>query len=306
MRAAARTCLVSTWFLLASSPIFLGRAQDGMPASNLPCRHLPIKYRIGGVDPRFGISGEEFRRLIEKAGGAWEESQKIFQYDPKGKLPINLVYDTRQKLTQTVIAIRASVAAKMAQADLIKEKLLPLRGNFRALDAAYAEQETGYKQAQDRYNREVKRSNLEGGATEAAALGFASERRSLQRQLGLLEAKRQELNHAADELNTLTKKRNALIELANAEAAAFNDSAPASMQFKEGRYVREGNKEWIDVFQFENTDHLLIILAHELGHALGIKHNSNPASIMSPLIHTDRLVLTAEDEDALKAACSAR
>jgi hypothetical protein len=306
MRATARYCFASGLFLLVSSPVFLSHAQNDMPASNPPCGGLAIKYRIGAVDPRFGIAREEFRHLIEKAGGAWEEKQKNFQYDPKGKLPINLVYDTRQKLTQTVIAIRASVAAKMAQADLIKEELTPLREDFHTLGAAYAEQEIGYKQAQDRYNQKVKRSNLQGGATEAVSLSFADERRSLQKQLGLLEAKRQELNHATDELNTLIRKRNALIKLADAEAIAFNDSAPANMQFKEGRYVREGNEERIDVFQFEDTDHLLIILAHELGHALGIKHNTNPASIMSPLIHTDRLALTAEDEDGLKAACSLR
>jgi len=303
MHDLVKPVLAGALFLLVSSPAPAAHAQGQSRSASCPG---PIRYRIGTLDPRFGITREEFRRLIEKAGNVWEEKQKIFQYDPKGKLPINLVYDARQKFTQTAIAIRAGVSAKLVQADLIKQQLLPLREEFNKIETSYSDQAASYKRAQDSYNRKVKQSNLAGGASEAGLQDFADERRSLRAQFNLLEAKRLEMNRATDELNTLIKKRNAVIELANAEAAAFNDAAPASLQFKEGRYVREGNEERIDVFQFENTDSLLVILAHELGHALGMKHNANPDSIMSPLIHTDRLVLTAEDEDGLKAVCSSR
>jgi len=303
MHDLVKPVLAGALFLLVSSPAPAAHAQGQSRSASCPG---PIRYRIGTLDPRFGITREEFRRLIEKAGNVWEEKQKIFQYDPKGKLPINLVYDARQKFTQTAIAIRAGVSAKLVQADLIKQQLLPLREEFNKIETSYSDQAASYKRAQDSYNRKVKQSNLAGGASEAGLQDFADERRSLRAQFNLLEAKRLEMNRATDELNTLIKKRNAVIELANTEAAAFNDAAPASLQFKEGRYVREGNEERIDVFQFENTDSLLVILAHELGHALGMKHNANPDSIMSPLIHTDRLVLTAEDEDGLKAVCSSR
>jgi len=303
MHDLVKPVLAGALFLLASSLAPVAHAQGQSRSASCPG---PIRYRIGTLDSRFGITHEEFRRLIEKAGNVWEEKQKIFQYDPKGKLPINLVYDARQKFTQTAIAIRAGVSAKLVQADLIKQQLLPLREEFNKIETSYSDQAASYKRAQDSYNRKVKQSNLAGGASEAGLQDFADERRSLRAQFNLLEAKRLEMNRATDELNTLIKKRNAVIELANAEAAAFNDAAPASLQFKEGRYVREGNEERIDVFQFENTDSLLVILAHELGHALGMKHNANPDSIMSPLIHTDRLVLTAEDEDGLKTVCSSR
>jgi hypothetical protein len=301
MRAIA--CLTSALLLLASAPASFSHAQDRVRPGNRPCP-APIKYRMGTVDPRFGIAGEEFRRAIEQAGNVWEEKQKIFQYDPKGKLRISLVYDTRQKFTQRLIAVRASVSAKMAEADLVKNKLLPLRESFRTLDDSYSDQGASYERAQDSYNLDVKRLNQAGGVPEAMVQGLANEKRSLQKQFDLLEAQRQELNRATDALNALIRKRNGLLKLANAEAAAFNNSGPASVQFEEGRYIRQGREERIDIFQFENSDSLLVILAHELGHALGMKHNSNPASIMSPLIHTDRLALTVEDQDGLNAGCS--
>ena len=303
MRATAKLFLTVALLLLASAPVFVSTAQDR--PGNRPCPSL-MKYRIGALDPRFGITGEEFRRFIEQAGNVWEGDRKFFQYDPKGKLRISLVYDTRQKFTQNMIAVRASVSAKIAEADLVKGNLLPLRESFRILDATYSDQAASYEQAQDSYNQDVKRLNQAGGVTEAGLQSLTRERQSLRKRFDLLETKRQELNRATDELNALIKKRNTLLKLADAEANAFNNSAPATIQFEEGRYIREGAQERIDIFQFENTGSLLVILAHEFGHALGMKHNSNPSSIMSPLIHTDRLALTVEDEDGLKAVCSSR
>lgn len=305
MRTTVKLFLTSVLFLLVSAPAFISTAQDRVQPGNRPCPAL-MKYRIGALDPRFGITDEEFRRFVEQAGNVWEGDRKFFQYDPKGKLRISLVYDTRQKFTQNMIAVRASVSAKIAEADLVKDNLLALRESFRILDATYSDQAASYEQAQDGYNQEVKRLNQAGEVTEAGLQSLASERQSLRKQFDLLEAKRKELNRATDELNTLIKKRNSLLKLADAEANAFNNSAPATIQFEEGRYIREGAEERIDIFQFENTGSLLVILAHELGHALGMKHNPNPASIMSPLIHTDRLALTAEDQDGLKANCPSR
>jgi hypothetical protein len=304
MRATAKSVLASAMILLASVPALFSHARDRAapgPERPPPCTAL-IKYRIGALDPRFGITSEELQRYIEKAGNVWQGDRTLFQYDPKGKLPINLVYDTRQQFTQQVIAARASVSAKIAEADLIENRLSPLRENFRILDAAYSDQATSFEQAQDRHRKKIKELNLSGGLSETDQQEMANERQALQKQFNLLEAKRRELNHAADELNELIKKHNELLKRANAEANAFN-AGPANVKFEEGRYIREGREERIDIFQFENTDKLIVILAHELGHALGMKHNSNPASVMSPLIHTDRLALTAEDEDGLKTVC---
>ena len=93
---------------------------------------------------------------------------------------------------------------------------------------------------------------------------------------------------------------------ANADATALNNTGSTGVQFEEGRYARAGGEEWIDIFQFGSEESLRVTLSHELGHALGMKHNANPASIMSALIHTDHLVLTAQDEDGLKAVCAPR
>jgi hypothetical protein len=302
VRGMVRPFLAGALFLLVPNAALFSHAQDRVQPRASSCQGQ-IKYRMGTLDPRFGITREDFRRAIEDASETWAIGERHFKYDAKGKLRINLVYDTRQEMTQRVIAVRAGVSARMKEADVIGDKLLPLRDKFHILEASYSDQLASYEQATDSFNQEARRLNNAGGASGAEFKILSGKRQSLRNQQVTLEEKRQELNRSTNDMNELIRKRNALLNRANAEAGALNSSNSIGIQFEEGIYAREGDKEWIDIFQFESKASLRVILAHELGHALGIKHNANPSSIMSPLIHTDRLALTAEDENGLKAAC---
>jgi hypothetical protein len=305
MRSIVRAFLAGALFLLAPNPASLdpARGRALLPPWPASCRDR-IKYRIGTVDPRFGITNEELRQAIEDAGNVWGNDRKRFEYDPGGGLRISLIYDTRQQITQRVIAARAGIYATLKDADLLKDMMLPLKDKFHVLEGSYFDQLASYKRALDSYNQDVTHWNLMGGVPMAEFQSLADKKQALQKQQNASEAARQALNRSTDELNELIKRHNALLTRANAEVAALNTAGYASIQFEEGRYVRENSEEWIDIFQFENRDGLLLILAHELGHALGLKHNANPSSIMSPLVHTDRLVLTKEDQDGLKAVCA--
>jgi hypothetical protein len=191
MRATAKVSLVCAVFLLPSSVAFLSRAQDfALPHTRPASCQAPLKYRIGALDQRFGISREEFRHAIEDASKVLATDQKLFQYDPRGKLRINLVYDTRQEITQRVIAVRARISARMKEADGIKEKFLPLEDNFRAFQDTYSDQLASYDLAQDSYNQDVKRWNSSGGAPEGEVQRLMGARRSLRERHGLLEKKR--------------------------------------------------------------------------------------------------------------------
>ena len=302
----AKLLLASVLFLELSNPFASSQARDRF--SNGQACQTPIRFRLGTLDSRFGITREEFQRAVEEAGDAWETAagRRLFRYDARGALEINLVYDSRQETTQRLTAVRGAVSEKLKEVAAIKRRLRPLQDKLDALDNSYSAELSSYKHLQDEYNQAVAQANGKGGATEGEYQRLGSQRVALRKQAAALEAKRQELNRLAGDINDLADTHNSLLHRANDEADAFNRSTPSTLQFEEGRYARQGGEERIDIFQYEGAAALRIILSHELGHALGIRHNANSSSIMSPLIHTDRLVLTAEDVDGLRAACSGR
>src|SRR5262249_29428807 len=75
-----------------------------------PCGSL-ISYRLGAVDPRFGVTSDEVREALRQAESLWEGAigRKLFTYDPAGPLVVSLVYDERQQATQRRAQLRQSM-----------------------------------------------------------------------------------------------------------------------------------------------------------------------------------------------------
>jgi hypothetical protein len=296
---AAKLLLAGAVISGLASPIFIEHAR----AEPAPACQAPIKYRIGAIDPRFGISRADFRRDVEEAGKLWEGAagRNLFSYDEKGSLEISLVYDSRQEATQRLIAVRTGVVEKLEQVDAIKSKLMPLQARFRALDESYSAQAATYRQALGDHNRTVTQSNQMGGVAEGVYQRLLSENQTLRKQAEALEARKQELNRVTADMNELVRAHNALLERARAEASSIAGASDAA--FEEGRYVRLDSNQRIEIYQYHSEVGLKIVLSHELGHALGIKHNTNPSAIMAALIRTEHLALTADDMSGLGAAC---
>jgi len=310
----ARLLLTSALMLGLLPPVSVGRAQGRTdnPSGNSsdwrrPCL-TPIKYRIGTLDTRFGIPREDFQRRVEEAAELWASAagRKLFSADDKGGLQIDLVYDGRQQATEHFVAVRTSIREKLKAADAIKDETLPLRNRITLLDNSYSTQSSSYARALEAYNKIVAQLNASGGAPESERQQLDSQRMVLQKQEAQLRATRQEQNLLIGDINALVRRHNALLDRANAEAKALNESAAVGIQFEQGRYFRQPGEERIDIYEYDGEGALVVILAHEMGHALGIRHNANPSSIMSPLVHARTPVLTAEDIEGLKAACSPR
>jgi hypothetical protein len=260
------------------------------------------------LDKRFGLPREDFQHHVEEAAELWAAAagRKLFSADDKGRLEIDLVYDSRQEATERFVAVRTGITEKLKAADAIRDETLPLRNRVTVLDNSYSNQSSSYRQALEAYNRIVAQLNAKGGAPEGERQKLDGQRMVLQKQEVQLQAMRQEQNLLIGDINALVTRHNTLVDRANAEVTALNESGAVGMQFEQGRYISQAGEEHIHIFEYESETALVVILAHEMGHALGIRHNANPASIMSPLVHTRTPILTAEDTEGLKAACSPR
>ncbi len=235
-----------------------------------PCS-TPIEYSLGSFDPRFGENRANFLAAISAAARLWDTAagRELFAYAQNGTLKINLIYDSRQATTN----LGQKINAEQAVYDARKRTLDALR--------------TQYESDKQQYEAQVAYWNARGGAPPST---YAA-----------LESMRQKLNSEADTMNADTAALNAMAAQTNARVGAYNTAA--GTDFNEGEYIRDSSGSRINVYQFENQDKLVRVLAHELGHALGLAHNTDPNAIMYAYNQGTAEKLTAADVSELKALC---
>ncbi len=258
-----------------------------------PC-DSPLTYRIGTFDTKFGVSRETFLADAALAEKVWEDAlgkigspsrKELFKYDPKGELPINLTYDTRQATVDKNKVISANIDQTMETVDSLKVKLAALKADYDAADAEYKSLSATYESKLAAYNQSKSRN----GYAELESLRLA------------LNAKVATVNDLARQVNAMADQYNTLVRGVNSNVAKINQSA--DQEFEQGEYVSDAKGQRINVYEFDGKQKLVRLLAHEMGHALGMDHNSNPQSIMYYLNNGTSLQPSAEDVAALKAAC---
>ena len=105
----------------------------------------------------------------------------------------------------------------------------------------------------------------------------------------------------ADQINDAGARNNQLVEGYNEDVAVFNNRFGGTREFTQGDY----QGDHINVYQFRDRAELILVLAHELGHALQLEHVDNQASIMFYLMgeQPPQPRLSAEDIEAFTLSC---
>jgi hypothetical protein len=236
----------------------------------LPCAR-PIQYSVGTVDPRFGVTTEALKHDANAATAIWNQAagRELFSYDPTSSLKVNLVYDTRQKH----VAVGAALDAEDAEHQAARKVL-------DALQYQVIEQ-------QDSYNSDLRALTVRGGITPDERQAFETRRAAIQ---SLSDSLRRGVMAFNDSNAALRSK-----------VDRFNEDAGKT--FTAGRFVRDSTGERIDVFRFTSDTELIRLLAHELGHALGLDHNDDSTSIMYMMDERGNLTASEADLRSLRKLC---
>lgn len=272
-------------------------------AYQTPCR-LPVRYSIGALDPRFNLSTTTLVAALKDAEGLWEDGaggSNLFEYEEKGGMPVNLVYDTRQATTQKNSQIKANIDATTGSADAVKAQYDGANARYQSSKAAYLSAQSSYDAALKAYNDKVAYWNARGGAPKSEYQSLQSQKAQLQAQASALESQRLSLNALADQVNALSARYNQLASKVNANVDAINKTA--GKEFEEGLFTRTALSSKIDIFEYSSRAELVRVLAHEMGHSLGLPHNANPDSIMYELNQSKNDTPTTEDLASLKEVC---
>jgi hypothetical protein len=271
-----------------------------------PCR-VPLTYRLGHVDERFGLTREEFSLTVKRAAAMWGKplSRELFLEDPReGAIEINLVYDYRQEASDKLKKLNYKIDDTKESYDNMKSRFNNLKVEYEQKCALLNADLNDYNSRVHAYNAEIDSWNGQGGVPEDVRNRLTTEKSELDSVRESLGRRQDEATGLADEINSTVLVMNEIAASHNLDLVQYhNVGSQLGSEFREGFFESKEGKRSITIYHFDNEDKLLRVLVHELGHALRLNHSTHPDAVMYRLNQSDDAALTADDIAALKARC---
>lgn len=306
----------AAWFLaIAAWAIIVVpvRAQSPNVGSQVPCM-VPISWTVARVDARFGISEDDAMRAVREAGALWEKAigVRLFGFGADDGYPITFEFDQRQ----------AGVAERQARDRALESERLGIetrRGEVQEAVRAHSADVQEYERdaAELRTsNNEMARVSRQNDLSEAERLELERRADELEERARELQSRVRGLNRRSSELADDSDRLNEWIEAfrnrQTSHAGAFPEAPTQSGRYDETVLWLNGTVDSVErrirIFQFSDYEELVLTVAHELGHAIGLGHAPGTGALMSEMIETEtRAVMaggiTAVDLRMLTALC---
>ncbi|TSC70329.1 MAG: peptidase M10A and M12B matrixin and adamalysin [Parcubacteria group bacterium Gr01-1014_46] len=270
-----------------------------------PCR-TPISYSIGSFDKKFGVSEKDFLGALEDAEDIWEKTinKDLFKHVAEGSLKVNLIYDVRQDTTLQLKNMGVVVENTRGSYDSMKLRYDSLIAQYNEEKRIFESRLADFEVRKRAYDVEVTAVNKRGGANKETFNRLNTEKNYLNQEIIYINQLQANLNQKAENINALTTTLNQLATNLNLNVKKFNTiGSSLGGEFEEGTYSSDVNGQRIDIYQFENRSKLVRVLAHELGHALGLEHLEDSKAIMYRLNNGYNEKATASDILQLKNLC---
>ena len=240
-----------------------------------------IHYKIGQVDPRFGLTIQDVQTLAVEATQIWQqaEQKQYFVYDPNAQLSINLIYDERQ--SESNLRQKQLTAIEQQQKTWQQRhiKIEQLNQQISELEKQLKFKRDTLNQAVMQYNQQVQQLNARGGATTEQRFLLEDQKLLLNRQKQQLETQIQTHNQNIAQLHADINDLNQINASISDQVSEFNTRF-SGRQFDKGSF----DGRHIRIYEFISKDDLRLTLAHEFGHVLGLAHHDDPKGLMYPIM----------------------
>jgi len=264
---------------------------------------VPIGYRVGEVDARFGIEKDELKVVLGEAAKMWSEAlqKDLLVYDESASFTVNLIYDERQRLARSEEEWRLSLDEKEKTGKQIMSEVEVKKADYLEKKAIVENQYKNYEKDLSTFNEKVDEFNAIGGAPPEIFAELQVEKERLEKNLVDLTREENNLVNLVAEINDLGKKGNEIIDSYNLGVEEYNQRFGNLENFTQGDFRRER----INIYKFDDNEELKRVVVHEFGHALGVGHVDDSGAIMYYLT-TDKIkinTLAEADILTLKDIC---
>ncbi|MCB9562206.1 MAG: matrixin family metalloprotease [Kofleriaceae bacterium] len=237
-------------------PDTFGYGAHGRELAVVGC-DAPLEYALGTIDPRFGLGRKQALAALARAAARWERAagRPMFRYSPRSAFTIDFVFDERQEMMNARLAGRDDVAE--------------VRRRHAALAAEHDAALAAYEVRRQAYEATVATWNQQGGAPP-------DDKRAL-------DAEKQRLRAEQARLDGMLPRLEALAFFINSRGRTPDPTDYPHLLAGETTRVAHGatmTTLHVDIFMFRSWDGLAFVLAHELGHSLGMDHVVSEDAIM--------------------------
>ena len=283
------------------------------------------EVRIGTIDEHYAktITKSELKQILMDIESKLENQLgfDVFNYSNSGKV-IDILYVAPQKLEQQIQKKTKKLQRKKEQIDDLKsefpEELARIEEYQKSLNkfASYINEMT--ISLNDYIKNANKQRNFNSAQYKSAQRYVQEKQDRIKREIKNLRKERRTLRRMSDEYNKKIRKLNRLVRSHNMlsnQITRMNRSIKKvkgktfgskeislKTYYKDGKKVRERtettNMTKIEIYGFENKKQLKAVLAHEIGHLVGIPHINVKNSLMHPILQEkqiENLSLTKED-----------
>lgn len=246
---------------------------------------LRLRYRVAPVDPRFKLSQEQLIELSEKAIQIWTlgTGKQWFVYDPNAQLVVELVYDERQEHYQQQLSAKQDIEQR-------HQNWLNKNNEIEYFESQIQQQKLFLDQKKQQLNTAIQTYEFEVSnaqtqhSSETQRQAFNQRKLQLEQRVAQLQQEIQQYNQHINKLQYDIGQLNQLQHGLVTDIQHYNQTFQPRL-FDKGIF----NGKSIQVYQFKNHDDLILTLAHEFGHALGLEHHQDPAGLMHPMLEAQQL-----------------
>ena len=294
--------------ILGLSIHWLKGEESGSDASALPPCHEPLTFVVGNIDERFSISRNELIDVIEHVTAVWSDVVGVpaAAYASDGEISVHLVYDEQQQLTDQESEFSSRIRERETYINELEHNYNGMLGQYNDRIATYQNESQQLQSRIDELNEWVSERNQQGGFNESQLQDFEKRRKEIDHESLQMNREAMLISQFTDEINRKMDLLNREINHKNELIKEYNDRFSGTRRFTQGTYEWQGNRKWINIYQFANIAELELVVAHEMGHALGLDHVENPESVMHHLMGGQQrggLILSEEDRRALRDRC---